>query len=48
MNIEAMEQRKKLKRKVEGIAAALLPFEADGRVAVAAFQKHLRATQAAA
>jgi len=47
MTIEAIEQRKKLKRKVEGIAAALLPYETDGRVAVGAFQKHLRATHAA-
>lgn len=47
MNTESVENRKKLKRKVEGISAALLPFEADGRVAVEAFQKHLRATQAA-
>ena len=34
-------------RKVKGIAAALLPFESDGRVAVETFQKHLRATQQA-
>jgi dihydrodipicolinate synthase/N-acetylneuraminate lyase len=34
-------------RKVTGIAAALLPFESDGCVAVEAFQKHLRATQQA-
>src|SRR5215475_5042199 len=47
MKIETIEHRKKLKRKVEGIAAALLPFEADGRVAVEAFQRHLRATQQA-
>jgi len=47
MNIEAIGQRKKLKRKVGGIAAALLPYETDGRVAVEAFQKHLRATHAA-
>jgi dihydrodipicolinate synthase/N-acetylneuraminate lyase len=47
MNIEMIERRKKLKRKVEGIAAALLPFEGDGRVAVGAFQKHLRATHTA-
>jgi dihydrodipicolinate synthase/N-acetylneuraminate lyase len=32
-------------RKVQGIAAALLPYESDGRVAVEAFQKHLVATQ---
>jgi dihydrodipicolinate synthase/N-acetylneuraminate lyase len=31
-------------RKVQGIAAALLPFENDGRVAVDAFQKHLQGT----
>jgi dihydrodipicolinate synthase/N-acetylneuraminate lyase len=34
-------------RKVQGIAAALLPFEVDGRVAVDAFQKHLLATERA-
>lgn len=34
-------------RKVKGIAAALLPFESDGCVAVEAFQKHLCATQQA-
>ena len=47
MKIEAIEQRKKMKRKVEGISAALLPYETDGRVAVGAFQKHLLATHAA-
>lgn len=34
-------------RKIQGIAAALLPFESDGSVAVDAFQKHLLATQLA-
>jgi 4-hydroxy-tetrahydrodipicolinate synthase len=34
------------RRKVQGIAAALLPFESDGRIAVEAFQKHLLATEA--
>jgi dihydrodipicolinate synthase/N-acetylneuraminate lyase len=34
-------------RKAHGIAAALLPFESDGRVAVDAFQKHLSATHRA-
>lgn len=34
-------------RKVHGIAAALLPFESDGRVAVDSFQKHLLATHRA-
>ena len=45
MRTEEIIGRKKPGRKVEGIAAALLPFEADGQVAVEAFQNHLRATQ---
>ena len=45
MNIESLLQKQKLGRKVRGIAAALLPYAEDGRVAVEAFQKHLRATQ---
>jgi 4-hydroxy-tetrahydrodipicolinate synthase len=47
MQIEDIVRRQKRRRKVEGISAALLPFEADGRVAVAAFQQHLVATQRA-
>jgi dihydrodipicolinate synthase/N-acetylneuraminate lyase len=47
MNVEAMIERRKLRRKVQGIAAALLPFESDGRVAVDAFQRHLAVTQRA-
>jgi dihydrodipicolinate synthase/N-acetylneuraminate lyase len=47
MNIEAVVSRIKVRRKVEGIAAALLPYEANGRVAVGAFQAHLVATQRA-
>src|ERR1041385_283519 len=47
MQIEDVVRRQKLRRKVQGIAAALLPFEAEGRVAVAAFQEHLLATQRA-
>jgi dihydrodipicolinate synthase/N-acetylneuraminate lyase len=47
MQIEDVVRRQKPRRKVQGISAALLPFEADGRVAVAAFQEHLRATQRA-
>ena len=35
---------RKIRRKVQGIAAALLPFEADGSIAVRAFQQHLTAT----
>jgi 4-hydroxy-tetrahydrodipicolinate synthase len=47
MNIETITDRLKPRRKVQGIAAALLPFEADGRIAVESFQNHLRATQSA-
>jgi dihydrodipicolinate synthase/N-acetylneuraminate lyase len=47
MNIESIDERRQLRRKVQGIAAALLPFEADGRTAVEAFQNHLRATHRA-
>lgn len=47
MRIEDVVRRQKPRRKVQGIAAALLPFEADGRVSVAAFQQHLVATQRA-
>ena len=47
MRMEEIIRRKKPGRKVEGIAAALLPFEADGRVAVKSFQNHLRATRRA-
>jgi dihydrodipicolinate synthase/N-acetylneuraminate lyase len=47
MKIEAFTDRVKLRRKVQGIAAALLPYETSGRVAVEAFQQHLVATQRA-
>jgi dihydrodipicolinate synthase/N-acetylneuraminate lyase len=47
MQIEDVGPRQKPRRKVQGISAALLPFQADGRVAVAAFQQHLLATQRA-
>lgn len=47
MKIEDIAQRRQLGRKVQGIAAALLPFETDGGIAVEAFQNHLRATQRA-
>src|SRR6266849_10992455 len=47
MKIESIVQRHQLGRKVQGIAAALLPFEADGRIAVGAFQNHLRTTHRA-
>ena len=44
---EDLVKRVRLRRKVQGIAAALLPFEANGNIAVEAFQQHLRATQQA-
>jgi dihydrodipicolinate synthase/N-acetylneuraminate lyase len=44
MKISSIVQRQQPGRKVRGIAAALLPFEADGRIAAEAFQNHLRAT----
>src|SRR5271166_5368491 len=47
MTTEELLERRKLRRKVEGIAAALLPYEADGPVAVDAFQRHLAATHRA-
>jgi dihydrodipicolinate synthase/N-acetylneuraminate lyase len=45
MTIENLLKRKKPRRKIEGIAAALLPYREDGKVAVDEFQKHLVATQ---
>lgn len=47
MNIASVLQRQRPGRKVQGIAATLLPYSADGKVAVEAFQKHLQATQSA-
>jgi dihydrodipicolinate synthase/N-acetylneuraminate lyase len=47
MKIASIIERQQLGRKVKGIAAALLPFETDGRIAVAAFQNHLLATHRA-
>jgi dihydrodipicolinate synthase/N-acetylneuraminate lyase len=47
MTIEQLLQRQKPRREVKGISAALLPFEADARVSVEAFQRHLAATQRA-
>ena len=44
MKVHDMIGRLRPRRKVRGIAAALLPFNADGKIAVEAFQKHLRAT----
>jgi dihydrodipicolinate synthase/N-acetylneuraminate lyase len=47
MKIEALIEKRKLRRKPQGIAATLLPYGSDGRVAVEAFQQHLAATQRA-
>jgi dihydrodipicolinate synthase/N-acetylneuraminate lyase len=45
--IESLLSCQKPRRKVQGIAAALLPFESSGKVAVESFQAHLRATHRA-
>ena len=47
MTIKTIQERRKLNREVQGIAAALLPYETNGQVAVAAFQRHLTATHRA-
>jgi dihydrodipicolinate synthase/N-acetylneuraminate lyase len=47
MTIETLMKRRKLHRKVHGIAAALLPYGADGKIAIDAFQRHLVATHRA-
>ncbi len=47
MTIEELDKQRRFRRKVQGIAAALLPYESDGKVAVEAFQKHLVATHRA-
>jgi dihydrodipicolinate synthase/N-acetylneuraminate lyase len=44
MSIEALSARRRLCRKVQGIAAALLPYGSNGRIAVESFQRHLSAT----
>jgi dihydrodipicolinate synthase/N-acetylneuraminate lyase len=45
MNVEDMFERLRPRRKVKGIAAALLPFHDDGSIAVDSFQQHLRLTR---
>ena len=47
MTVEELLKRKQPRRKVQGIAAALLPYEADGRVAADAFAKQLISTHRA-
>ncbi len=47
MSILARDQQRKIGRKPEGMAACLLPFEADGSIAQKAFQAAVRRTEAA-
>jgi dihydrodipicolinate synthase/N-acetylneuraminate lyase len=47
MTIETVISRIKPRREIEGMAAVLLPFEADGRIAVEALQRNIRSTRAA-
>jgi 4-hydroxy-tetrahydrodipicolinate synthase len=47
MTIDELLKRQQPRRKVQGIAAALLPYEPDGRVAVNAFAKQLTSTHRA-
>src|SRR5690242_1329704 len=47
MRIEDLEKRRVPGRRVEGIAAALLPFTHDGQIDVDGFQNHLRRTHEA-
>jgi dihydrodipicolinate synthase/N-acetylneuraminate lyase len=47
MNIERMLGQVQPRRKITGMAAALLPFEENGSIAVEAFQNHLLRTHSA-
>ena len=47
LTIETMAEHRRLGRRVQGIAAALLPFNSDAQIAVEAFQRHLVATHKA-
>ena len=47
MTVEELLKRQQPRRKVQGMAAALLPYESDGRVAVDAFAKLLTSTNRA-
>jgi len=47
MNIERMLGQVQPRRKITGIAAALLPYEENGSIAVEAFQNHLLRTHSA-
>src|ERR1044071_5113936 len=45
VRVESLIERLRPRRRVEGIAAALLPYDSDGRVAVEAFQQNLRSAR---
>src|ERR1700688_1384866 len=47
MTVNELLARQKPRRKAQGMAAALLPYEPDGRVAVEAFAKQLTSTHRA-
>lgn len=47
MRVESIIELIRPGRRPQGIAAALIPFEASGEIAVEAFQKHLQATHRA-
>jgi len=47
LTVNDILERKKPRRKIQGIAAALLPYKEDGKIAVQAFQQHLIATHRA-
>jgi dihydrodipicolinate synthase/N-acetylneuraminate lyase len=47
VNTASPFERPRVHRKVQGIAAALLPFDADGKITIDAFQRHLQATHRA-
>src|SRR5271154_442898 len=47
MKLQTLIERRVLRRKVQGIAATLLPYDARGTVAVDEFQRHLVATHRA-
>jgi dihydrodipicolinate synthase/N-acetylneuraminate lyase len=44
MSIQQLIDHQKPGRKVQGVAAALLPYEPSGKIAVASFQQHIIAT----
>ena len=47
MTVEELLKCQQPRRKVQGIAAALLPYELDGRIAVDAFAQNLKSTHQA-